>query len=1604
MKSIKLLILLVITLFITPSAFAVAPLYGYLTGLNKAELLERSWFTPSSNERTRIRAYIADKWPDSAEGLMCKGHLLGLDKKPEKAQQYYKKAIQKDTTNPMLFIKSTSYYRNPDGYETALKLYEKAEGVDASFNHYNAIRSSFNILVDDIKDNNRAFQYIYKKRSQYGDKASFDYVLGQYYYYNDNNYQKALELYKSGIQKEDGANFFSLWESYYKTKIKVLNQNGNLSNQDKYGVMRELLRQAEALQSNFPSVTSQGFSQKIHKLIGDELLKAKSYNYAIKMYMAAYTAYPTTELLLKLNDKRHVDQPDFADRFILKNAPYFGNDSTTLYLLGEQYRYQDQFKKSKSYFEKSLRYAKTDEEKYQAAYALNFLYVTVTLNNKSVSHKLDALINSTRSIDILYQAAWSALIRHDLPAAKEYIRQFKAKKRFKPEYLTKLQSTYDYLLELEVESNSFYGDGSFGKYWSNNYADGLRINVNFKSGSAVIDSSDTAKLKKVGQILSQKGAEKYAFIVEGHTDNVGTDNINQPLSEKRATAVVRYLNQQAGIPFAQLKPIGYGAKYPVATNTTNTGKKANRRVEISLAGSIDKPEIKATTTLVADWATVSPNDQYIASGYQPMKIWDAEKKIELKSFNGYHRIRSFSPNGKYLAAVRTSVEGYKSISTLVLYNTMTMKPEKYYTFPGKLGLITWSPFSDSIMAYSFYGNLYKIDIRTGKMISKHTENVTGVAVNMVWVKDKNYLAMVYKTANATVRIYSADNLKHIKDITGNWIHGVTATNNGKYLVLTTDSRELYRYDTTSWDITKMKIPSLTTKMEPYKTDKLLLSDFGSTKAQQVSMFDVTNMKIIAKNTFTRESPSISVGNNIILTYYGPDMKVLKRLDPKTLKVIDTYTGQTEIGRKVYADEENNYVITTDAEGVHVWNLKTGRKIHIWKGDYKKVYQPEPLQSKYFAIQTDKATHTSTLYMLNTSNLTKTKVANLGNIVPKHIGDVSDKLIITGRAFRIDEKVSRTGMVIILDKFTGKMEKQIHVPLVTKPLNYGTLYDAEFTNIAVNPDLTQLVYTSKWVDGWKRGDTFSDYARVFDINTENEICKASYNRNDNRFGYIDSEQFTNGSKIFNSRNCYKQGKYAKQKRQGNLYQYNRQSSTDFGKLGIDISLSSDNTLKIFDKNKKLRLTIINKKNNEWIAYTPEGHYSSSLNGDKGVSWYMAGKVMPFESVKKRMKRPLIIQEEMQRLLSGGSSTPVAKALNIENFNIPYHMTLISPAELTTKNNTYELIIDVEVIDPKAATPKIVYSQNGRWQNERALKPKRKDNVVRITKQFTLQNGENKLIAAIDYKGNRLSPVEVTINYAADETAQPKQKLWFLGVGVSEYAKASQNLNFAHRDAIELGKSLKAQEGKLFSEVNTKILTNSDATVTNIKRSIHKFLKNAGKDDIVILFIAGHGLQDDQNNLYYIAHDSDGDEPYTGLEVSYFENFLRKRPTGQKAIFWMDICHAGAYGTSAPKVGLTAEEAVSLLADGTDTVVFASSSGREQSLESESYGNGHGAFTYALLSGLKGDADLKMGDRDGFVNLLELTFYVTRQVPKFTNNQQHPTIPHISHLRDYPLSHY
>ena len=112
--------------------------------------------------------------------------------------------------------------------------------------------------------------------------------------------------------------------------------------------------------------------------------------------------------------------------------------------------------------------------------------------------------------------------------------------------------------------------------------DGSKAGVYFETNKYNISSNSKLALDKLVKIFNDNPQTN--ILVEGHTDDVGTDNYNMGLSQRRASAVTDYL-KNAGIASTRITTKWYGESQPKEENTSNESRALNRRVEFAITAN-----------------------------------------------------------------------------------------------------------------------------------------------------------------------------------------------------------------------------------------------------------------------------------------------------------------------------------------------------------------------------------------------------------------------------------------------------------------------------------------------------------------------------------------------------------------------------------------------------------------------------------------------------------------------------------------------------------------------------------------------------------------------------------------------------------------------------------------------------------------------------------------------------------------------------------------------------------------------------------------------------------------------------------------------------------
>jgi hypothetical protein len=236
-----------------------------------------------------------------------------------------------------------------------------------------------------------------------------------------------------------------------------------------------------------------------------------------------------------------------------------------------------------------------------------------------------------------------------------------------------------------------------------------------------------------------------------------------------------------------------------------------------------------------------------------------------------------------------------------------------------------------------------------------------------------------------------------------------------------------------------------------------------------------------------------------------------------------------------------------------------------------------------------------------------------------------------------------------------------------------------------------------------------------------------------------------------------------------------------------------------------------------------------------------------------------------------------------------------------------------------------------------------------------------------------------------------------VGVSKYEDESMNLNAAVSDAELIKTYLTSKDGMNVNENNVRFISDKDATKVNILKTIKDEFSKSSDNDLVILYFAGHGWAEEKE-MYFLGYDTKKENiKETAVSQKDLQQALTAAPA-KRQIFIADACHSGAtslaYMTYVAASNTPAARGVdprvnlikNIIGSSQGLAVMTAASANQQAQEGPQWG-GHGLFTYTLMQGLKGDADL---NKDKVITINEAFIYTIIKMSAETQGRQTPTV--------------
>jgi len=429
---------------------------------------------------------------------------------------------------------------------------------------------------------------------------------------------------------------------------------------------------------------------------------------------------------------------------------------------------------------------------------------------------------------------------------------------------------------------------------------------------------------------------------------------------------------------------------------------------------------------------------------------------------------------------------------------------------------------------------------------------------------------------------------------------------------------------------------------------------------------------------------------------------------------------------------------------------------------------------------------------------------------------------------------------------------------------------------------------------------------------------------------------------------------------------------------------------------------------WVLWTPSGHYDASPGGEDLIGWqidngpdaapdfYPASRFRSFRYRPDVVARVLSTHDEAGALRSADASISRTEISQAAASALPPVVRIVSPsngADFASTEIALRYAVRSASGDPVSALRVLL---DGRpLQTARGVVPYR---APEGTITVTVPARDCELAVIAENRNGVSEPASIRLRWhGRAEEFVIRPKLYVLAVGVSAYPEP-YTLHTAARDASDFAEMMKRQNGRLYRDVEVRLLTDDKASRDNILDGLEWLQRSTTQHDVAMVFLSGHGDNDAFGTYYFMPVNFDPDRlKRTAIEFSQIRETVQN--LAGKVVCFVDTCHAGNVMGGRARGGVVDINAVvnELASAENGAVVFAASTGRQVALERDEWGNG--AFTKALLEGLAGRADYQ-GTGKITVNMLDL--YISERVKELTHGQQTPSTTKPQTIPDFPVA--
>jgi WD40 repeat protein len=448
-----------------------------------------------------------------------------------------------------------------------------------------------------------------------------------------------------------------------------------------------------------------------------------------------------------------------------------------------------------------------------------------------------------------------------------------------------------------------------------------------------------------------------------------------------------------------------------------------------------------------------------------------------------------------------------------------------------------------------------------------------------------------------------------------------------------------------------------------------------------------------------------------------------------------------------------------------------------------------------------------------------------------------------------------------------------------------------------------------------------------------------------------------------------------------------------------SSSMDGTIRIWSLDEKdktpYRASLIPLDDTNWVVTTPLGLFDATSEAMHMMHYAQGKEIIDIDQLKKTYYEPYLLSK-----ILGYNQEQIRPANELSELALYPEINLLHPQF----NNG---VLGIDLVDQGGGYGQVIIMINDKEVIEDLTQ------VVTVDKSrpelsltysldghpYLKEDDLNKVtVKAYNKVGDLVSRPKNVFIIPEKDKSDKKSKLYALFAGVSDYKGTELDLKFAAKDARDMAEALRlsALKNIVYDDVDIHVLTtdNEDPLLRpnkkNIINTLDYFSKNASANDVLFIYLAGHGvnINEGEKDFYFLTSDadkiglSDADKlKVVGISSTELTVLIKKIPA-IKQVMIIDACHSGQLAGNLDKgsshMNSSQVRAMETLKDRTGLYVLAGSAADAVSYEASAYNQG--VMTYSLLFGLKGPALRE----NGYIDVVRLFQYSIEKAPQIATD--------------------